>query len=200
MEWVNVRTQLTFCRQVGRGGPVKPMCGGREPRHPKLASEQIDPFRLPTGITERLAEGERPALAPVGYTWRQVAGKQMTDQSPAPGAPNPRDGRPGVVSGSDAVAKVRIPLTFNCRQVRAASENYARAHKERGPEYRPVLNARLASADTIQESGRWIRGSLREQGRPSAQRLLTTSSNNGIRPRDCGAGCRQGWTFQRSVR
>jgi hypothetical protein len=38
--------------------------------------EQIDLFRLPTGITERLAEGERLPLAPVGYTWRQVAGSK----------------------------------------------------------------------------------------------------------------------------
>ena len=34
--------------------------------------EQLNIFGLSTGITERVAKGERLPLAPQGYTWRKV--------------------------------------------------------------------------------------------------------------------------------
>ena len=40
--------------------------------------EQLDVFRIPTGITENIIRGERLPLAPQGYTWRKMANDEAT--------------------------------------------------------------------------------------------------------------------------
>ena len=40
--------------------------------------EQLDVFRIPTGISEHVIRGERLPLAPQGYTWRKPANDEAT--------------------------------------------------------------------------------------------------------------------------
>ena len=50
--------------------PVKYVPGSEAPETGTY--EQLDVFRIPTGITEHIIGGERLPLAPQGYTWRKM--------------------------------------------------------------------------------------------------------------------------------
>jgi hypothetical protein len=60
-------------RQVG---PIDYAPGSEAPEAGTY--EQLDVFRLPTGITEHVIRGERLPLAPQGYTWRKMANDEAT--------------------------------------------------------------------------------------------------------------------------
>jgi hypothetical protein len=54
-----------------RVGPITYAPGSEAPEGGTY--EQLDVFRIPTGITEHVIRGERLPLAPQGYTWRKMA-------------------------------------------------------------------------------------------------------------------------------
>jgi hypothetical protein len=51
--------------------PINYAPGSEAPESSKY--EQLDVFRIPTGITEHIIRGGRLPLAPQGYTWRKMA-------------------------------------------------------------------------------------------------------------------------------
>ena len=64
--------------------------------------EQLDVFRIPTGITEHVIRGERLPLAPQGYKWRKMANDEATSGH----------SRTNVVRPSPRSFQTRSPLRY----------------------------------------------------------------------------------------
>ena len=71
--------KLSGCFQSERNHQVEPINYAPGSAAPESGTyEQLDVFRIPTGITEHVIRGERLPLAPRGYTWRKMANDEAT--------------------------------------------------------------------------------------------------------------------------